>query len=162
MSSSTPTKIIGVKGQHEYVDRVAVRLLLRNTTSGEIAIIWVEKGQYFKLPGGGVEGDEDHVLAAEREAMEETGCTVRVRQECVATAEEWRNDLHQISHCYEAQLVQDTGNVQMTDEEIQEGLKHQWCSVDEALRKFRSSAPTSELGRFIKERDTFFLEQFKG
>ena len=105
-----------------------------------------------------MEDNEDHLIAAEREAMEETGCRVRVVKECVATCEEWRNELHQLSYCYRAQLKEDTGDVQLTEEEVQDGLKHQWCDAEEALGKCRNAAPTTELGQFIQERDTFFLE----
>jgi hypothetical protein len=47
----------------------------------------------------------------------------------------------------------------MTEVEIQEGLQHQWCSFQEALEKFLGSRPSTELDRFISERDAFFLEQ---
>ena len=133
--SSTAAKVIGIQQLgREYVRRSAVRLVPRNDTNN-IVLIWSEKGRYFKLSGGGVEDNEDHLIAAEREAMEETGCRVRVVKECVATCEEWRNELHQLSYCYRAQLKEDTGDVQLTEEEVQDGLKHQWCDAEEALGK---------------------------
>jgi hypothetical protein len=82
-----------------------------------------------------------------------------VDKKCVATTEEWRFDLHQISYCYEAKVLEDTGNVELTEEEAEEGLKHEWCDVGEAVGKLRGAQPTSEMGRFIQERDVFFLEQ---
>jgi len=128
----TPRKVIGAKEDRGYVERVAVRIVLHNEAN-EVVIVWAEKGNYFKLPGGGVEDSEHHLLAVEREAMEETGCKVRVRKDCIAVSEEWRNELHQLSYCYEARLVENTGAVQLTEDEIADGLKHQWCSYKEAM-----------------------------
>jgi len=75
-------------------------------------------------------------------------------------AEEWRNDLHQHSYCYVARLLEDTGRPELTEQELAEGLKHEWLSVPEAIAAIRNSKPTSELGKFIKERDLFFVESF--
>ncbi|KAK4548759.1 hypothetical protein LTR36_008532 [Oleoguttula mirabilis] len=156
-SSATARKVIGSKQDREYVERTAVRLIIYNGR-GEIVILSVAKGSYLKLPGGGIEGEEDHTVAAEREAMEETGCRVSVGNECIGVCEEWRNDLHQLSYCYRARLIEDTGAVHLTEEELGDGLQHQWCAPEAALSKMRGSTPTTQLGQFIKERDSFFLE----
>jgi len=74
--------------------------------------------------------------------------------------EEWRNDLHQHSYCYVAKLLEDTGRPELTEQELDEGLKHEWLSVSEADAAIRDSKPTSELGKFIKERDLFFVETY--
>jgi 8-oxo-dGTP pyrophosphatase MutT (NUDIX family) len=153
-----PSKTIGVREQQDYTEQIAVSLILRNS-SDHIAIIFASKGQYYKLPGGGIEGSEGHIPAAEREALEETGCKVSVDKKCVATTEEWRFDLHQISYCYEARVVEDTGKLELTEEEVEEGLKHEWSDIGEALGKLRAAQPNSEFGRYIQERDVFFLEQ---
>jgi 8-oxo-dGTP diphosphatase len=59
-----PSKVIGTKSEGvKYVDRSAVRVIIESDNS-EITIIHVTKGNYYKLPGGGVEADEGHVLAA--------------------------------------------------------------------------------------------------
>lgn len=79
---------------------------------------------------------------------------------CCAKSEEWRNDLHQISFCYVAQLVEGMGKPELTELEASEGLSHRWLSIDESVEVMKSAQPTSELGNFIKERDAFFfLEQ---
>ena len=40
-----------------------------------------------------------------------------------------------------------------------DGLSHEWASVKDALRQMSAVEPTSELGRFIKERDIFLLTE---
>ena len=75
--------------------------------------------------------------------------------------EEFRNDLHQTSYCHAAHLVQDTGAIALTDGELVDGLQHEWISVPAAIEKMKASQPTSELGRFIEERDLYFVEKYK-
>jgi len=74
--------------------------------------------------------------------------------------EEWRNDLHQHSSCYVARLLEDTGAPELTELERAEGLRHEWLGVGEAIEVMEESRPTSELGRFIRERDLFFVREF--
>jgi ADP-ribose pyrophosphatase YjhB (NUDIX family) len=124
-----------------------------------VIIIKATKGNYYKLPGGGVELGEDHRLAAEREVEEETGCKVQVLGGCIATTEEFRNDLHQVSYCYRAHLFDKDGKPELTEDEVADGLSHGWASVKDALQQMSAAEPTSELGRFIKERDIFLLTE---
>lgn len=88
-------KIIGIQQlETTYINRYAVRIAALST-SGDIAIIYVEKGNYCNLLGGGIEKDEDHLSAAQREVKEETGAAVSLRGTgCIATTEGFRNDLH--------------------------------------------------------------------
>lgn len=157
-----PAKLIGEKDQStQYVERSAVRVVVQGP-DGQVLVIKVRKGNYFKLPGGGVEGGEDHVEAAEREVAEETGCKVAIEGACVATTEEYRGDLHQRSYCYFARVVDKGGKPELTEDEIEDGLTHQWASVDQALAMMAAMEPTSELGRFIQERDIFLLKATVG
>ena len=81
------SKVIGSKQANiNYTDRHAVRTIVPSADKSKIALIFVQKGQYYKLPGGGIELDEDHGIAAEREALEETGCKVKIQGACLATS----------------------------------------------------------------------------
>lgn len=54
------TKTIPKKDANiSYVDRSAVRAILCDPKPNKIVLMHVVKGNYYKLPGGGVEGDED-------------------------------------------------------------------------------------------------------
>ena len=123
-----------------YVDRSVVRAILHNPLTHQIALIHVAKGNYFKLPGGSVEVDEDHAVAIAREILEETSCKVAIDiDKCFAKSEEWRNDLYQIFFCYVAKLVKDTGNLELTELETSEGLSHRWVSVNGAIEAMESA-----------------------
>lgn len=156
------TKIIGVKEDREYTVRHAVRIIVMNI-SGEIAILYAKKDDYYKLPGGGIEEGENHQAAGTREAMEEIGCRIKMSKRCLAMTEEWRLGklhLHQISHCYIAHVLEDTGNTALTEEEIEDGLEHRWVHVDAAINLMKEAKPTSVFGMSVKERDLFFVEKF--
>lgn len=161
----TPTpKTIGTKEVGvDYSDRRAVRVVAFNA-AGHIAIIHAKRDSYYKLPGGGIDPGEDRVTAVQREMLEETGAAIRVREEdgCVATTEEYRGTLHQFSFCYVADLVEGEdgkGGSSLTEDEINDGLEHLWVSVEEAKKLMMEAVPTSDLGRFIKERDLYLLEE---
>ncbi|KAK1254823.1 hypothetical protein MKX08_008818 [Trichoderma sp. CBMAI-0020] len=155
-------KTIGIRQpETQYIDRYAVRIVALNT-SGDIAVIYAEKGNYYKLPGGGTEVDEDHHIAAQREVEEEIGATVSLRGTgCIATTEEFRNDLHQISYCYTADVLDTSGHPSLIEEERIDGLSHRWMPVDEALETMDLAEPTSELGCYIQKRDIYLFAEAK-
>lgn len=161
-----------------YDKRTAVRCLIIN--DDQICIIHVKKGMYdihrkfptpisntlltgnyYKLPGGGVESeDSEDTIACQREALEETGCEVDVRPELIAQVTEYRGTLHQESRAYICTVRRDTGKVELTDLEASEGLVHLWCPAAEALQKMKDVAPSNGLGEFIKKRDIFLVEAY--
>lgn len=159
IGDQVPSKTLGArKAGVTYVDRLAVRVITFNG-AGEVAIIHAKRDNYFKLPGGGIDPDEDHEAAVQREMQEETGCVIKLRDSgCIATTEEYRNDLHQRSYCYCADLVDDSGKPTLTDEEVLDKLGHLWVPVEKAMELMGAAEPTSELGRFIKDRDIFLLD----
>ena len=63
--------------------RMAARAIILDRDDRRILILYNEAGQYYKLPGGGIEADELHTDAVERETLEETGCVVHVLGKCV-------------------------------------------------------------------------------
>lgn len=76
----------------KYETRIAVRCLI--IQDNKICIIHVKKGNYYKLPGGGVEPeDRDDTVSCQREALEETGCEIIVRPELIAQTTEFRGTL---------------------------------------------------------------------
>ncbi|KAF2430335.1 hypothetical protein EJ08DRAFT_240123 [Tothia fuscella] len=81
-----PLKLIGTKKDDtNYTDRHAVQLVITNFKT-QIAILHTKKDNYYKLPGGGIEPNESHLIAASREALEEFGGTVKINPACRAIA----------------------------------------------------------------------------
>jgi 8-oxo-dGTP diphosphatase len=79
------------------------------------------------------------------------------------TEEEFRcnevGGLRQVSYCYSADLVDDTGETTLEPDEVADMLSHSWMSVEDAKKLMAEVEPTSDLGRSIKERDIFVLEE---
>ncbi|KAK4184257.1 NUDIX domain-protein [Podospora australis] len=152
VQSPVPTKVIGTrKDGIVYQERRAVRVLAI-TPDDRVVIVKASRDNYYKLPGGGVEEGEDHRVAAEREVLEETGAQVSVHTACCTTVEEYRNDLHQISYCYRATLLDEgdsSSAPELTEDEVADGLSHEWVSVGKELEIMATVEPTSELGRYI-------------
>ncbi|KAJ4858586.1 NUDIX domain-containing protein [Trichoderma breve] len=162
-SSSAPNhKIIGTKDPAKsYTDRKSTRVVALKP-SGEIAIIYVKEGNYYKLPGGGIEGDESPTEAALREVKEETGATVALRStDYFAMTEEFRFQQHQVSCCYLADVVDDVGEPCLTEEELADGFVQQWMTISKALEAMSAAEPTTEFGCFVKERDIYVLTEAK-
>lgn len=163
---ATPTrnkpnhKIIGTRQpDRSYTDRKSTRVVAFKP-SGEVAIIYVKVGNYYKLPGGGIEADESPAEAALLEVKEETGAVVALRStEFFATTEEFRFHQHQTSYCYLADVVDDTGKPCLTEEELSDGFVHQWMTVKQALEAMSAAEPTTEFGCYVKERDSYVLAE---
>ncbi|KAK0724047.1 hypothetical protein B0H67DRAFT_679772 [Lasiosphaeris hirsuta] len=125
-----PPKDIGTEQPNTtYVDRHAVRVVTFNA-AGKVAIIYAARDNYYKPRAAG----------------------------CVAMTREFRGDLWQVSFCYCADLVNDNGRPSLTEGEIGDELSHEWIDVEEAMRTMARVEPTSELGRYIKERHLYLPE----
>jgi 8-oxo-dGTP diphosphatase len=58
--------------------RNAARTVIVDKGNNLIALINVRDGEYYKIPGGGVDDGETEESAAIREAMEESGCKIEI------------------------------------------------------------------------------------
>ena len=130
--------------------REAVRaIVLKN---GKMAILYVSNENYHKLPGGGIEQGENLYEALDREIIEnirEVGKIVEYRK---------RHNLQQISYCFIADVKDDKGEQNFTEEEKEEGFELKWVSIDEALRLMKNDKPKDYLGAYVKARDINIIE----
>lgn len=136
---------------------------------GKIAVFNKSNKNEYKLPGGGIEGEENPEIAFKREAMEETGCEVEIIKELGAT-EEYKslNNFKQISYVYVGKVIKDTKQLHVTEKEKDEGAKLLWETPQKALElitecynnliasKYESVYST----KFIVLRDRKILEKY--
>jgi ADP-ribose pyrophosphatase YjhB (NUDIX family) len=130
---------------------------------GKIALLHVSKENYYKLPGGGIEQDEDQLTALDRECQEEIGCNIEVINE-IGFIVEYRKmfKLKQVSYCYLAKVKGEKGKTGFTEKEIEKGFKSVWLTYEEAIEALNESkALSKEGGHYIVPRDLSFLEESK-
>lgn len=146
-------------GEIRYKLRKAVRALVFDSDR-EMAVMYVAKHGYHKLPGGGVEKDESLVVALERGVREETGCRIVVRPESLGAIIEYRDshELLQISYCFLADLVGKPGPANLTAEEKEAGFELEWMRLPDAVATLEKDVPLDYVGIFVRRRDLLFLE----
>lgn len=141
-----------------YKIRKASRAVVFNEEN-KIAILNVSNDNYHKLPGGGIERDEDIITALRRELIEEVGVEVDVLDE-LGMIIEYRDNFKQlqISYCYLCKVVGEYQETSFTEEEKNNGFILEWVSLNEAISILENDNPEKYMGKFIRERDLEFLK----
>ena len=101
---------------------------------GRIAIFNKSNKNEYKLPGGGLEGEEKPEDAFKREVLEETGCEIEII-ESLGTTEEYKsqNNFKQISYIFVGKVLKDTKQLNVKKKEKEEGAKLLWETPKKAL-----------------------------
>lgn len=141
--------------------REAVRVVMFDLNS-KVALLHIKSRDVYKLPGGGVQGEEELSQAREREISEETGhLLVNVVKLGITTEDRGANGMIQISHCYMAQGVFKE-KPHFDPEEVSEGFELVWVEdIDEAIRLVNGATSTLKDDLYIKVRDTAILNSAK-
>ena len=108
-------------------------IVIRN--DGKIAVFNKSNKNEYKLPGGGLEGEEKPEEAFKREVLEETGCEDEI-VDFLGTTEEYKslNNFKQISYIFVGKVLKDTNHLSVTKKEKDEGAKLLWKTPEEALK----------------------------
>ncbi|HSX01570.1 MAG TPA: NUDIX domain-containing protein [Candidatus Saccharimonas sp.] len=103
--------------------RLAVRAILSDR-QGKVCLLHVADGDYFKLPGGGVDAGEDVMTALHREILEETGYLASIGRGLGRVVQyRYADRFRQDSLCYLATITGGTGQPQFTSEELANGFE---------------------------------------
>lgn len=147
--------------------RVSRGIILRE--DGKIAVFNKANKNEYKLPGGGIEGNEEPEKAFLREALEETGCEVEIT-DFLGTIEEIKTQeaFKQTSYVYVSKVINDTKKLHLTKKEKDEGAKLVWETPENALKLIQSSFDNLVASKyesiyhtkFIVCRDTRILQEY--
>lgn len=154
------------------IDNPRLRLGARGIVvreDGKIAVFNKSNKNEYKLPGGGLEGEEEPEKAFKREVLEETGCKIEITNKLGIT-EEYKSldNFKQISYVFVGKVLEDTEKLNLTEKEKDEGAKLLWETPERALNlitesydkliasKYESVYHT----RFIVLRDRKILEKY--
>lgn len=143
--------------QTNYTIRKAARIVLLNKDN-KIAILSVKKGNYHKLPGGGIEFGENVKDALEREVKEEVGANINIAGELgmIIEYKEQHQQL-QFSYCYYGFVCGEISAPNYTEQEKQDDFSLNWIELKSSIECFRHDSPDSYIGKFIKNRDLSIL-----
>lgn len=127
-----------INEEYHELDNPKLRLAARGLVikdDGKIAIFNKSLKNEYKLPGGGMENDENPEEAFKREVLEETGCIVEIVK-FLGTTEEYKcqENFKQISNVFIGKVVEDTKQFNFTQKEKDEGARLMWVSPEEGLK----------------------------
>lgn len=130
---------------------------------GLTALIDVRHGEYFKIPGGGIEPGESEEQAAIREALEEAGCQVELVQkigehEFIDYNPKFGETRHH-SVCFLAKKVGNSAATAFDEWEQSNQMKLIWVSFAKAEELFSGVTTTDFFGSEINKRDHAFVQK---
>jgi len=137
--------------------RNAARTVIVDKANKLIALIKVRDGEYYKIPGGGVDDGETEESAAIREAMEESGCGIEIIDKI---GEQQFVDDNKIIHrsvCFLANKVGGLEDTNFDDWEQINKMKLIWVSFDEAIELFSKVKIDDNFASQINKRDFEYL-----
>jgi len=126
------------------------------------ALINVKNGEYFKIPGGGIENDETPQQAAIRESIEESGCEIKIIQKIGESEfiDEDKNIIHH-SVCFLAEKIKQINNPTFDDWEKSQNMKIIWVDINQSIIFFKNARPKDNFSQKINQRDFEFIIKAK-
>lgn len=136
---------------------------------GKIAIFNKSNKNEYKLPGGGSENNESPEETFIREVLEETGCDVDIIEKLGITEEyKCKTNFKQISNIFVGMVKKDNNNLNLTQQEEDEGGKLLWVTPEEGLslitncynKIVESAYEDIYMTKFVVLRDRKILEYY--
>ena len=124
-----------------------------------IPLVFASKEKYHKLPGGGIDPDEDKITALQRELLEESWCEAEITKEIGITIES-NSTRKQTSYCYIGRVIKKS-KPNFTDGEKEKWYELQRVTIDEAITLIQSEKREHETAKRIQQRDLAILNKAK-
>jgi 8-oxo-dGTP pyrophosphatase MutT (NUDIX family) len=138
--------------------RLAARAVVFD--GNKVALVKIGKHDYYMLPGGGVESEDEDILSGlKREIREELGCKVKIMGEVgiiVVYFDRWSQK--QTDHCYAAERLVFSNKNDPTEFELEEDQQIIWAeSINSAISLMEKASPINRDGMLVRARDLLFL-----
>jgi len=146
----------------QYRVRRAVRAIIFDE-EGNTVLSHVAKGDYWKIPGGGIEEGESIEEALEREAMEEAGVEIEIGDP-IGVIIEYRDawEQLQISYCYHARVVGEKKVPEYDEGEREKRFSSHWMPYQEALKYCNVNVSDKIYeAKFMQTRDGIFMRNIQ-
>ena len=126
-----------------------------------VAVIYVGKFGYYKIPGGGVEDGEDSRESARREVLEEAGCNSEIIAELgrmETDIPDW--NMHDVSDGFIARTIGEKRAPEFDDFEKERGFSLEWHeSLESAIRMIEANNNVADPdGVILQARDLAYLK----
>jgi 8-oxo-dGTP diphosphatase len=143
--------------------RLAARTVILDENSNKIAVIEAKRGDYYKIPGGGIEDNEGLESAALREAIEEGACDVELLINLGETEFESPNfpELINRSVCFLARKIKEHKTTIFTKEEKENKFKLLWLTFEEAIKRFENISSKIQFEIEMNNRDLKYIKKAK-
>lgn len=157
-------KEINIFGDNRYKEFTKIRIACRGIcfSNNKIVLSLLKKYNMYMIPGGGLEQNETLEECVEREVEEETGYIVKAK-DCFLVINEYYEEYKYISYYFLCDVINDYGNISLTDEESDLDLSCNLLDLDEIINIFRkhNDYKDFELKRGIYLREYNALLEYK-
>lgn len=145
----------------KYEERKAARCVLQDN-DWNVAILYVKKDNYYKIPGGWIENGESVLEALVREVKEEAGIDLIVSDvigKIIEYRDKWK--LKHTNICYSWMIDGEKWNPEFTNWEIADWFEIMRKPLDEAIEIMWSNKVEVYGGMSKQARDLLFLKTFR-
>ncbi|HEL1546743.1 NUDIX hydrolase [Streptococcus suis] len=118
-----------------YQSRFGVYAVIPDEKKEHIILVQAPNGAWF-LPGGEIEKGENHLIALERELMEELGFTAEIGK-YFGQADEYFYSSHRDTHFYNPAYIYEVTSYHQIGQPLEDFNHIAWFPVNEAIDKLK-------------------------
>lgn len=140
----------GDKQKHiNYQTRYGVYAVIPNATKDAIILVQAPNGAWF-LPGGEIEGNENHLEALNRELHEELGFTADIGQ-YLGQADEYFYSSHRDTHYHNPAYIYAVTSYTVIGQPLEDFNQIAWFSIEEALKALKRGSHQWGITQWLKQ-----------